>query len=208
MKIKVIIPCLATYLLFGSFALAQTRNTTTWKKSTAKKWFEQKEWLHGLALQPHKSINELEFARQYHLHPSLWDAAFAFFAHNDLQALPKGKYPILGDSVFVSITEDPTKDYENTKWESHRKYADIQYVIKGEEKIGVCPVSKATVSQAYDPKNDLAHYSATGRQYIARPGTLFMFFPMDAHRPNITTGSRTVDKKLVIKVLVKEPGRK
>ncbi len=177
-------------------------SSTEWTKAKAKKWFEKKEWLHGLALQPHKSIDELEFARQYHRHPSLWDSAFAFFSRQDLRTLPKGKYPILGDSVFASITEDPTKDYEETRWESHRRYADIQYVIRGEEKIGVCPVSKAHVTQAYDAGNDAAHYSATGKQYLARPGTFFIFFPTDAHRPNITTGGRKIDKKLVIKVLI------
>jgi biofilm protein TabA len=208
MKRTMLVRSLVLCVLVGSIALGQTRSGTTWTKSKAKKWFEQGEWLHGLALQPHKSINEVEFARQYHLHPSLWDSAFAFFAHNDLQTLPKGKYPILGDSVFASITEAPTKDYDETRWDSHRKYADIQYVIKGEEKIGVCPVSKARVTQAYDAKNDVVHYNAEGRRYLAQPGTFFIFFPTDAHRPNITTGGHKIDKKLVIKVLVTKTGGK
>jgi YhcH/YjgK/YiaL family protein len=104
--------------------------------------------------------------------------------------------------VFASVTEDSTKDFHNTRWESHRKYADIQCVIRGEEEIGVYPVSKATVTQAYDEKGDVAHYSATGKQYLARPGTFFIFFPSDAHRPNITTGGNRVDKKIVIKVRI------
>ncbi len=206
MKAMTFVHPLILCVVIGSLACAQTRSKTSQTRSQAEKWFQQKVWLHGLALQPHKSIDALEFARQYHLHQSLWDSAFAFFAHNDLQTLPKGKYPILGDSVYASITEDPTKDYENTQWESHRRYADIQYVIRGEEKIGECPLSKAVVTQAYDAKNDIARYNATGKQYLARPGTFFIFFPADVHRPNITTGVQKVDKKLVIKVLMTKPG--
>ncbi len=191
---------LSALLAFASSS--QTRASKLQENSNSTRWFEKREWLRGLALQPHRSINVTEFARQYHLHHALWDTAFAFFSHNDLRALPKGKYLILGDSVFASITEDPSKDYENTRWESHRKYADIQYVITGEEKIGVCPVSNARVSSVYDPQLDVVHYSATGRQYVARPGTFFIFLPTDAHRPNITTGGHRTDKKLVIKILV------
>ncbi len=202
MKRMDLVRSLLLCVLLGSSAFSQKGETPSWTKTKAKQWFVRKDWLHGLALAPHKSINELEFARQYHLHPSLWDSAFAFFAHNDLQTLPKGKYPILGDSVFASITEDPTKDDEKTQWESHRTYADIQYVIRGEEKIGVCPVSKARVTQPYEATNDIARYSASGTQYLARPGVFFIFFPTDVHRPNITAGGHQVDKKLVIKVLL------
>lgn len=188
--------------LFWSLLGAQSGGGTTWTKAKAKTWFEKKEWLAGKKLQSHKSIDELTFAVQYHLHPSLWDSAFAFLRRTNLPALPKGKYTILGDSVFASVTEDSTKNVENSRWESHRRYADIQYVIRGEEKIGICPVANASVTQAYDAKNDVARYTARGTQYVAHPGTFFIFFPTDAHRPSITTGENKVDKKLVIKVRV------
>ena len=193
---------LAAFLLSFPMIFAQSGTAPVWNSAKAKAWFEKKEWLHGLALQPHKSIDELTFAKQYHTHALLWDSAFAFFLQHDLQALPAGKYPIVGDSVFASITENATKNFEDTQWESHRKYADIQYVIRGEEKIGVRPVAGAAVTQPYDAKGDVAHYSGVGRQYVARPGVFFIFFPTDAHRPNATTGGNKVDKKLVIKVLV------
>ncbi len=169
-------------------------------KQQTKKWFKKKEWLGGLELKPHKTINVQEFARQYHTNKTYWDEAFAFLKNNDLNKIAKGKYPIDGENVFASITEDPSKDFDKTNWESHRKYIDLQYVTNGEEKIGVYPVSKSTLIKEYDEKKDVANYQADGKFYSAIPGTFFIFFPSDAHRPNITPGGNKVVKKIVIKI--------
>ncbi len=173
-----------------------------WTKHNAKKWFRKKEWLGGLQLNPHKTVDVQEFARQYHLNKTYWDEAFAYLKNTDLTKLAVGKYPVDGDNVFASVTADASKDFEKTNWESHKKYIDIQYVINGEEKIGVNPVSKSTVTKEYDEKKDAANYSADGKLYSATPGTFFIFFPSDAHRPNITPGGNKVVKKIVIKVRV------
>jgi uncharacterized protein, YhcH/YjgK/YiaL family len=194
---------LITFLFAAAILInvfAQTNNE--WTNHKAKKWFKKKEWLGGLQLKPSKSIDKIEFAKQYHLNKKYWDEAFAYLKNTDLNKLPKGKYPIDGDNVFASVTTDSTKNFDRTNWESHRKYIDLQYVIDGEELIGVYPVSKAAVTKEYDEKRDAANYSADGKLYTAKPGTFFLFFPSDAHRPNITTGGNKVDKKIVIKVRV------
>ena len=141
-----------------------------------------------------------EFARQYHSNKAYWDKAFAYLKNTDLNKIAKGKYPIDRENVFASVTADSSKDFDKTNWESHRKYIDIQYVINGKEIIGLYPVSKATVTREYDEKRDAANYSAGGKLYPAKPGTFFIFFPSDAHRPNITPGGNKVVKKIVIKV--------
>ena len=185
--------------------LAASIPTTAQIKAMTQKtnaWFDGKQWLKGLKMTPHSSINKTEFARQYQRHTAYWDAAFKFLRDHDLTALALGKQPIDGENVFVSVTEDSTKDFAKTRWESHRKYADIQLVVRGEEKIGVCALAKATVTEAYDAAKDIAHYDAEGTQYSALPGTFFIFFPGDAHRPNISPGGNAPDKKVVIKVRV------
>jgi YhcH/YjgK/YiaL family protein len=187
--------------LSGSVS-AQNMATKAMTKKEAKKWFKKQEWLGGLQLKPHKSIDAEAFAKQYRLNKKYWDETFAFMKNNDLQKMTKGKYPIDGDHVFATITEDPTKDFNKTNWESHRNYIDLQYIIEGEEKIGVSPVAKATVTKPYNEKHDAANYTADGKIYSAVPGTFFLFFPSDAHRPSITPGGNKVVKKLVIKIEV------
>jgi biofilm protein TabA len=169
--------------------------------SNIDKWFKQKEYLNGLKAQPHESVDKVEFARQYNANKDLWDAAFAYLKNTNLQTLPVGKYTIIPDKVTVSVTEDSTKNFDKTTWESHRKMVDIQYIVRGEEKMGVAPVSTAKVIKPYDEKRDAANYEVDGKYYVSTPDKFFIFFPTDAHRPNITTGGNLRDKKIVIKVL-------
>ena len=133
----------------------------------------------------------------------MWDKAFAFLKEHDLDQLAPGKYPIDGDEVYAMVTENPTKDMDQTNWESHRKYVDLQYVIRGKEKIGVAPVAKATVTREYDDAKDLANYKSEGKFYVARPGTFFLFFPQNAHRPNVKVDGSEKDKKIVVKIRYK-----
>jgi YhcH/YjgK/YiaL family protein len=186
------------------FFLSVQVHAQTLTKRQAKKWFAKKEWLAGARLTPKETINKQEFARQYQLNKSYWDKAFAFLRDHNLDSLPKGKYTIDGDNVTASVSVDPSRDFEKTNWESHRKFIDIQCIISGEEKMGVCPVADATVTKEYDEKRDAANYSAEGKFYVAGPGEFFIFFPADAHRPNITPGGNKVVKKIVIKVRVAE----
>jgi biofilm protein TabA len=154
----------------------------------------------GLSVKPHKSVNSSEFARQYQLNKADWDAAFVFLRNQDLQKLAPGRYPIDGDEVFAVVTQNPTKDFDSTQWESHRNYIDVHYVATGEEIIGVSPLSNLTITKSYDTSRDIINYSGKGDMYPAQPGTFFIFFPSDAHRPAISPGGHAADKKIVIKI--------
>jgi YhcH/YjgK/YiaL family protein len=203
---KKITNCCVLLVLFSSFTHVAAQNAAgSWSNHKSKKWFNKMEWLGGARLKPNASINKKEFARQYQLNRAGWDKAFAFIKEHDLDSLPKGKYPVDGDNVTASVTEDPSKDFDKTNWESHRKYIDIQCIISGEEKMGICPITNAIVTKAYDDKKDVANDSAEGKFYIAGKGEFFLFFPTDAHRPNITPGGNKVVKKIVIKVRVANP---
>ncbi len=193
---------IALQLLSFFFFCIMEADAQTISKRQAKKWFAKKEWLGGAKLSPHQSINKQELARQYQLNKTFWDKAFAFLRDHNLDSLPKGKYVIDGDNVTASVTEDPSKDFDKTNWESHRKFIDVQCIISGEEKMGVWPVSEAMVTKEYEEKRDAANYTAAGKFYVAGPGEFFIFFPADAHRPNITPGGNKVVKKIVIKVRV------
>ncbi len=178
-------------------ALAQQQE---WTEKSAKEWVKSQVWANGLAIEVHPSVDAVEFARQYNANKAEWDKAFAFIKDKDLKELPAGKYTIDGDSVYAMITDGPEKEFENTAWESHRKYIDIQHVITGKEKIGVESLPKATLSKPYDETKDFANYTAEGKFYVATPDEFFLFFPADVHRPNIKVEGFDTAKKLVIKI--------
>jgi beta-galactosidase beta subunit len=52
-------------------------------------------------------------------------AAFAFIRENNLHALPLGRYD-LEDGVFAIVQEYFTK--EESFYEAHKKYIDLQYM--------------------------------------------------------------------------------
>ncbi len=189
---------LFTLLVLVSFGF--TFNVSAQTKKENERWFKNQEWLGGLKLQPHSSVDVQEFAKQYHANQKYFDEAFAFMKNHDLNKLAPGNYPIDGQNVYAIVTYDSTKDFDKSKWESHKKYIDLQYVISGEEKIGVAPVSGLTVTEPYSDKKDIAHYSGPGKLYDAKPGTFFLFFPGTGHRPGITTNNNQRDRKIVIKI--------
>ena len=151
-------------------------------------------------LTPHESINKLEFAKQYNKNERWWREAFAYLEQTDLAALKPGKYLIDGDNVFAIVTEGPARREDTAKWEAHQLYQDIHYVIKGQEKIGVAPVSSATIINPYDLTKDIGFYKAIGKYYTATPGNFFIFFPQDAHKPSLQIKKGDTVKKIVIKV--------
>jgi biofilm protein TabA len=191
----------ALLLAVSSLLIQATAQSPTWTKHKAQKWFNKKEWLNGAAFTPHAAINKMEFARQYQANKTYWDKAFTFLKEHDLITLAVGKYPIDGTNVFASVTEDPSKDFDKTQWESHRKYIDLQCVITGEEKMGRSSLGDLTVTKQYDEAKDVANYSGDGKILDVTAGTFMIFFPSDAHRPNITPGGNKPVKKVVIKVL-------
>jgi YhcH/YjgK/YiaL family protein len=166
-------------------------------------WFNSKSWLNGLVLKPHDSIDPNEFEMQYHKNKLFWDKAFEFLKNTDLSNIADGKIPIINDQVYASVNHYLPKEISLAKWEAHRKYADIQYIIEGLEKIGLVNLAETTVIEPYDENKDIVFLNADGGQYyLAEPGSFFIFFPNDAHRPSIKTGDCNHVKKIVIKVLV------
>jgi len=167
----------------------------------ANEWVKSHVWANGLKVEVYPDVNSVEFEKQYKLTKDDWDKAFAFLADSaKLATLAPGNYPIDGKNVYASITEGPSKAPEVAKWESHRKYIDLQYVIRGAEKIEVMPLASATVTEPYNETKDAAHYSGNGKYYTATPAMFYLFFPGDVHRPNIRVDGYDVVKKLVIKI--------
>jgi biofilm protein TabA len=168
----------------------------------SRKWFQKQPISTGLKPQVSYLTDQKEFAKQYQANKATWDKSFEFMKNNDLEKMAPGKYPIDGENAFASITEIVDKPFEKTAWESHKKYIDLQYIISGSEKIGVAPTANAKVINSYNADRDLASYKIDDAVYdVASPKVFYLFFPENAHRPNIKVNDEKV-KKLVIKIKV------
>jgi len=183
------------------FSNAQQTSPGSSTDKNAGNWYQKMAWLDGLKLKPHSSVDQVEFAKQYQLHPDRWKAAFRFLKEADLAGIKPGRYPVMGDSVYVTVSESASKEFDQTKWEGHKHYADIHYMFRGKEKIGKAPIKNSKIIIPYDDGRDIAFYDTNGKIYTAGQGEFFMFFAnLDAHRPGIKVEGVTNEKKIVVKI--------
>ncbi|MFV0378046.1 MAG: YhcH/YjgK/YiaL family protein [Mangrovibacterium sp.] len=170
--------------------------------NTINEWFSSGGWAEGLTVAVHNSVDVGEFYKQYHAKPGLWRAVFEFMKQ-DLFELEVGKYQLIEEEAFVMISEYDTKEPENAKWEAHKKFIDLQYVIAGEEQMGILPLVQAVNSLEYNEQKDVIFYGDnSGQLHLATPEAFFLFFPSDVHRPCIKVGESAPVKKLVAKIAV------
>lgn len=198
------IMAMSVFMISCSSSRKVSNDSGNQKETTT--WYNSREWLNGLQLKPHESINQQEFSRQYHLNKTWWDEAFHFLKTHDLENMQPGSYLIDTGNVIATISEVSPKDKEQVNWEAHRNFNDLQYIISGKAQMGIASIDdpKKTVTVPYNPKTDTESFSVTEgeKYYAAEPRTFFIFTPKEIHRPAFKeTGYDTI-KKIVIKVRV------
>ncbi|MBK9096543.1 MAG: YhcH/YjgK/YiaL family protein [bacterium] len=126
--------------------------------------------------------------------------SFEYIKTTDLKNLPAGKYPIDGENIFALVSEYQTKPESEGKLEAHRKYIDVQFVIRGEELMGYSPIGMQQILEPYKEENDIAFFTGDKSFSKVSEGMFAIFFTEDVHMPGISTGEISDVKKLVIKV--------
>jgi YhcH/YjgK/YiaL family protein len=147
-------------------------------------------------------VDTLKNASMYNVFGKNFEAAFKWLKSNDLKNMPVGKVEIDGTNVYANIMEVDSKTAAQGKWESHKVYADIQFLIDGAEKIGYADISR-TSQVSHDEAKDFVTLSAEGDFFVRlHPDSFVIVFPHDAHLPGIAAieGSSSKIKKVVIKV--------
>jgi YhcH/YjgK/YiaL family protein len=172
--------------------------TTT---EAAKEWFSSKAYLKGSAVVPHDSVNQLAFYEHYQKFANRWDAALKFLDKDNLDTISPGKYKLLGDDVVAMVTEGTTRPFGDTKWEYHHKFIDLQYIYRGVERMGVAPIADLKQVGEYNEDKDVGFGDVDGGSYFDMDSKSFqLFFPSDAHRPNISVAGNDQVKKIVVKI--------
>jgi len=127
--------------------------------------------------------------------------AFDFFRNADLLELSPGKYELEGNKIYA-IVDNYYTCLEKKMWEAHRRYIDIQFVVKNCEQIGYAHLKHMKQITEYDQDKDIVFYQGNGSYFTFNPGTFIIFFPQDVHMPGIALEKPEIIKKIVIKILV------
>ena len=130
--------------------------------------------------------------------------AFAF-----LQQLPAdaavGRHEIDGEEIYAFVQQHHTKPISEKLLEVHRKYIDIQYMVKGREIIGWAPLAEMKeCTMPFDASKDAALYKCIPEMVSVpvRPGQFALVFPEDAHAPSCAWDAPAQVLKVVVKVMV------
>lgn len=114
-----------------------------------------------------------------------------------------GTYQI-NPRVKAIVSEYETKKINEHGFEAHKKNIDIQFLLKGEERIACCSVERLTEIEPYDEEKDAAFYSANilplPSYLLLQPGYFAIFYPQDGHMPQLCVTEPMMVKKVVIKV--------
>lgn len=140
-----------------------------------------------------------------HLYSSLSERitkALAYLKQTDFSNKELGKYDIDGDNIFVLLNEYNTKDESEGKLEAHKKYIDVQFVVKGSELMGYAPFQNQKVINEYNEQNDITFFEGERSFTKVDEGMFAIFFPTDLHMPGIKVQKSEYVKKVVIKVKV------
>lgn len=164
-------------------------------------WFDKKDWRQSWEVAPHPSLDVTNFSLSFFAKEALWQRAFAFLRDSDLLSLETGIHRIEGSDLFAIVQEYVTLEESETRYEAHRRYADIQYVIAGSERIGIVPLEDTIEVTRYDEEKDLVFLEAPSDVYhSATAEHFFVFLPSDAHRPCVMIKERGKVRKIVVKV--------
>jgi YhcH/YjgK/YiaL family protein len=147
-------------------------------------------------------VDRLQHASLYRSVHKRCARALDFLASTDLTALPSGRETIEGEELFALVNDYSTQPLEQCRFEAHRKYIDIQFMVRGIERVGVADLSTMQDDEPYVAQRDVAFFRGQGDLITLREGTFAIFFPHDAHQPGIALDGPVQCRKVVIKMLI------
>lgn len=145
-------------------------------------------------------LDTLSHAPTYFSLGARFQTAFDYLTNFD-QATPDGRHDLEGDALFALVQSYTTDPPEDRIFESHLVYADIQYLLSGQEIIYYREPSSLSPKTEYDAKKDAIYYHPKDdRPLYLEAGTFVILLPQDAHKPGCIWDKPTPVRKIVMKL--------
>ena len=144
--------------------------------------------------------DNLKNADKYYSLSSSIEKALKFLRSTDFSKYEKGSYEIDGRNLYMNVEEYTTRVSDNI--EAHRKYIDIQYMINGEENMGVTTLDNLVVTQEYSDEKDVEFYKGEAPLTLVKENEFIIFYPTDAHLPCQVAEIPKPVKKVIVKIKI------
>ncbi len=127
--------------------------------------------------------------------------ALKFLSETDFSKMELGRYELSGDDIFYMVQRYVT-DPDKTISEAHKKYIDIQFMVDGEEIIGIAPISCEKTETEAKPENDVWFYECKTEPLTLIKNSFMVLYPNDLHCPGVAVDGARTCHKVVVKVKV------
>ena len=138
-------------------------------------------------------------------HPE-FKAIYDFIKEDAAEQKADGSYELDGRKLFCNISTYRTELDKEVKFEAYKKYADLQYIYSGIEKIGWSPlgdIEENIISEEYSKGGDIAFYDGKSKfDFVLTKGTFLYLAPEDAHAPCQCAEKEMIVRKMVFKILL------
>jgi len=174
-----------------------------WSDSQVQEWCSSNVFFNSLPAKPSETTDLREFARQYLANQAEWDAALAFLRDNDLQTMDLGIHQITDNGTYANVQEYTS--HVGGKFECHRAYIDVQYVVSGNEITKLAPLEAAQEPFAeFNTEKDCQLFATASEPVDIKlnKDTFAIFFPHDLHAPGMADVDTCAIKKVVVKIPV------
>jgi biofilm protein TabA len=125
--------------------------------------------------------------------------AVEFLQRADLSTLAEGRHDIDGDAVYALVQHYTSKLPDAGRWEAHQRYADLQLVVKGEERIGYGQIGRFTRG-TYDPAKDVEFLTGDADFLRLTAGEFIVLWPGEVHMPGMAVDAPSAVTKIVVKI--------
>lgn len=125
------------------------------------------------------------------------------------QASKKGDMDLgiysINERVKAIVSEYETIENFERGYEAHKRVIDIQYPLKGLERVKWSPINGMEVNIPYDKVNDRTFFKtphAQGTHVDLGNGVFAIMFPKDGHGPQHYIGKPQLIKKITVKISI------
>lgn len=131
------------------------------------------------------------------LHPNL-DIALNYI-HEHLDDMPQ-HIDLKGAEVYGNIFTYETVPDGESFFEAHARFADIQIMRSGSERVAVSDISVLETDEAHPDRDFWAMHGSEESSVVLSPGSFLVVLPGDAHKLKMQLGESATVTKSVFKV--------
>lgn len=149
-------------------------------------------------------FDSLKNKENYRHFPALYQA-LDYLSSLPGRELPAPHVVLNEDKLFCNLVTFISKPEDECRYEAHRNYIDLHFIVSGIERIATADICSLTSAVPYDPEKDIEFLSGDADGcYELKPDQFMVCFPNDAHKVAMMKGKPADVKKIVFKIKMED----